>query len=288
MTKLLLCIGVQRAATTWLYRSLLQIDGVNGGVKKEVDFFRDEGRYCKGEDWYLSQFGQCRVGLDFTPEYLMSPSVLNRVQVFSKRHGVAVVPIVCLRNPLMRAASGLEKFYQDCGRKLSREHIIKYDLDGVIARSCIARQVALWLDAFPQCVFVSDDKRPRCKMGRIVTWSDVIGYEFEANTISTPMNATYGASVLARAARSCSAWLEKSSRGRAIKSGLTANSTVAKLFYQLTASNAGVEESLKLISEHPLLVQRLVDDLDDLGAIISDPFVDDWRSLITERKASNQ
>jgi hypothetical protein len=99
---MLIGIGVQKCATTWLYEILRDHPQVALSARKELDFF--SCRFDRGQAWYEAQFpvgGERRVRGEISPSYFLDPEVPGRI--------AACVPgahlLVALRDPVERALS---------------------------------------------------------------------------------------------------------------------------------------------------------------------------------------
>jgi len=111
-------IGAQKAATSWIYKCLLEHPEICGFPGKETYFFTREERYQKGLEYYASLFAHCdrnKIIGEFSTPYLTKDQVPERIK--------AVFPdvklIACLRDPVERAQSHIlhlesknEKFKQ--------------------------------------------------------------------------------------------------------------------------------------------------------------------------------
>ncbi len=99
-------IGVQKAATTWLYRNLIQHPEIHAAVRrsdrsrKELNFFNRY--YERGYEWYhgLFEFGPW-LNVDFSILYFANPGVPGRLH----RYNPDARLILLLRNPIDRAYS---------------------------------------------------------------------------------------------------------------------------------------------------------------------------------------
>ena len=98
-------IGVQKAATSWLFRCMLEHPEIRGaaagkGVDKELHFFNHE--YERGYTWYHRdfQFGPWKT-MEFTTLYFHDRNVPERI----KRYNPDARLILALRNPVDRAVS---------------------------------------------------------------------------------------------------------------------------------------------------------------------------------------
>lgn len=97
-----LIIGAEKAATTWLARSLAEHPEVFVPPEKELFFF--SSRFDRGLDWYAGHFrewsGEPRVG-EATPVYLSHPDAPSRI-----RETLGEIDLlVSLRHPVDRAYS---------------------------------------------------------------------------------------------------------------------------------------------------------------------------------------
>jgi hypothetical protein len=102
-----ICVGAQRAATTWLHNCLQEHPDISLPEGKELHFFN--AHYDKGLGWYESQFVSKRsikVYGEATPDYLHSKESLIRIQ----QHLPDTKIIVILRQPFDRAVSAYKLF----------------------------------------------------------------------------------------------------------------------------------------------------------------------------------
>lgn len=150
---LFLCVGAQKAGTTWLYNVLKHNNDIEFSTYKEIHYFdyvagqnkillrrivKDvksavvvRGGFCNNEmgekithfgrdivndNWYLSQFrGAAAYAADFTPEYaLLDVDGLRRVKRVSNKQKVLFI----MRDPVERSLSALQYFYQMRGGTL--------------------------------------------------------------------------------------------------------------------------------------------------------------------------
>lgn len=93
-------IGVQKAATSWLFQCLLEHPEIKVGKEKEVNFFNF--KYHFGYHWYhrLFEFGSWKTG-EFSTLYFWDKNVPERIHLY--RSDIKL--ILCLRNPVDRAYS---------------------------------------------------------------------------------------------------------------------------------------------------------------------------------------
>ena len=52
----LFIVGAQKAGTSALHNYLIKHPFVQGGVKKELNFFNHPEKYSRGKSWYHSQY----------------------------------------------------------------------------------------------------------------------------------------------------------------------------------------------------------------------------------------
>lgn len=96
-------IGVQKAATTWLFQCLKEHPEIRVPelrINKEINFFNRN--YIKGYTWYHRQFtfGPWKTG-EYSPLYFPDKNVAERVY----RYNPEIKLILSLRNPVDRAYS---------------------------------------------------------------------------------------------------------------------------------------------------------------------------------------
>ena len=107
-------VGVQKAATSSLYRMLVAHPAVAGGPEKEMRFFIDEDR-----DWAVPDYSEyaraakssaVTIAGDATPAYFFWPQALERMQ----RYDPQLRLLVTLRDPIERAVSqwSMERSYR--------------------------------------------------------------------------------------------------------------------------------------------------------------------------------
>ena len=102
-----ICIGAQRAATTWLHNCLQEHPEVYLPKEKELHFFN--AFYDRGWNWYESRFVKkngVKVCGEVTPDYLHSKESLIRIRQYLPD----VKIIIILRQPFDRAMSAYKLF----------------------------------------------------------------------------------------------------------------------------------------------------------------------------------
>jgi hypothetical protein len=157
LDNLLLCVGAQKAGTSWLYSVLRHEPEIEFSRFKEVHYFDFAGginhqmtrrtvalmadeiganadvllkavfedrqnasrilRAVCDDSWYCNQFqGNKKYAADFTPEYaLLTTSDFERVKSLSKNQKI----IFIMRDPVKRALSALQYFFQNKGKNIS-------------------------------------------------------------------------------------------------------------------------------------------------------------------------
>src|SRR6056297_3627604 len=173
-------IGVQKAATTFIFKKLAEHPEVCGSSKKEIHFFDKEYNYSKGIKFYHSFFQHCsdsKIKGEFTPRYIYHPKTASRI----KKHFPNVKLIVCLRNPIERARSHyfyslqqkgrLFYLYNSFGEAIRKDKIL-------IERGFYYKQLKRYFDLFPKenilVLFFEDLKsNPKNFIQKIYSFLDV-------------------------------------------------------------------------------------------------------------------
>ena len=158
-----LCIGIQKAGTSWLYRMIEQHPEVCVSQPKELHFFNRH--YDKGIGWYLSHFSRDKnskaVG-EFTPDYLWTrdkhiskpgleatPDIPARVaKNFPDLKFIAI-----LRNPVTRAISSY--FHHIGANRISPNRRISKvgDQWGILSMGHYAKHLEKWFQHFSRDQF---------------------------------------------------------------------------------------------------------------------------------------
>ncbi|MCK5026830.1 MAG: sulfotransferase domain-containing protein [Candidatus Pacebacteria bacterium] len=104
LSNIVIGIGAQKAATSWLFMCLDEHPDICTVPSKEVHFFSYLDRFEKGIGWYEKQFTHC-VGnvpkVEISTSYLSDPMAISRIARFYPHTKV----IVSFRNPVDRAIS---------------------------------------------------------------------------------------------------------------------------------------------------------------------------------------
>ncbi len=97
-------LGVQKGASSTLYRMLTEHPDVVGGPEKEMRFFLEDNRDWKNPDYseYVRPSGRrAKIAGDATPDYLFWPRALDRMAAYRPEMRVLAI----FRDPIERAAS---------------------------------------------------------------------------------------------------------------------------------------------------------------------------------------
>lgn len=170
-----LCIGTQKAGTTWLDAMLRQHPDVFIPASKELHFFSNNTIYQKGLGWYCDQFSdvgaETCVG-ECTPNYIrtvFAPNEMNSVISAQVPHRIQkVLPnvklLVSLRDPVDRAISAYYHFVTRgdlSPRKRLRDVM---HMKGVAAFGRYSENLQAWFECFEpdrfQILVYEEDIRP--------------------------------------------------------------------------------------------------------------------------------
>lgn len=156
-----ICIGIQKAGTSWLYSMLKQHPEVLVSEPKELHYFNRDVNYRKGWDWYLSHFqghGTEKAVGEMTPDYLWIREEHREVPGFVATPNVPkrmaeVLPdirlIAILRNPVTRAVSSY--FHHIGAARLSPNRRITEVGDewGILSMGYYADHLEHWYQYYP-------------------------------------------------------------------------------------------------------------------------------------------
>lgn len=152
-------IGVQKCASTWLYRILEDHPDVFVSEPKELDFF--SCHFVRGYQWYLEHFkngiGYKAVG-EISPSYFHCPDAPRRIRDFSESINI----ILTIRDPIERAYSQ----HLHCvrlgfvsGSDLSFESAVQTN-PTYVDQSRYSKHIDNWLRVFSKdqiCIFLLED-----------------------------------------------------------------------------------------------------------------------------------
>lgn len=131
---LFICLGVPKAATTWIHRQLEAHPEVSATSSKEINYW--SANYSRGPEWYISQFpkrGAPRVHAEVSVGYFGNKEALQRMAADLKN----VRFMVSLRNPYERA---LSHYWM----------MVRSGFDGSLADALIANPRILYFSLYAQ------------------------------------------------------------------------------------------------------------------------------------------
>lgn len=140
-------IGVQKSASTWVYRVLEDHPQVQVSTPKELNYF--SYNYNEGDDWYNGHFlgAEERVTGEISPSYFHRDVVLDRI----KKYNPDIKIIVTLRDPVGRAYSNhlhMIRVNQYLGEDLSFEKgMLAHEM--YLDQSRYFLHLSKWFDLFP-------------------------------------------------------------------------------------------------------------------------------------------
>ena len=105
-------IGAMKAASAWLFNSLVEHPEIARSNEKELHFFDIDVNYNKGIEFYRSHFSSDEITGEVTPSYLYDSRCPERIA----EHFPTVKLIACLRDPAQRAWSHYQYALQEQGR----------------------------------------------------------------------------------------------------------------------------------------------------------------------------
>jgi len=105
-------IGAMKAASSWLYNSLVEHPEIGCPKIKELHFFNNDANYKKGIDFYKSKFPEAKIIGELSPSYLFDSRSPARIA----EHFPDVKLFVCFRDPAQRAWSHYQYSLQQKGR----------------------------------------------------------------------------------------------------------------------------------------------------------------------------
>ena len=105
-------IGAQKAGTTWIQHALDSDSRICTSKEQEVHFFDRESVpdfevYCR----IFTASSECFASADVTPDYLDAPKILPALQEFQRSFSFDPKIVVILRDPVQRAFSAYQMFF---------------------------------------------------------------------------------------------------------------------------------------------------------------------------------
>ena len=188
-----ICIGIQKAGTSWLYSMLKQHPEVLVSEPKELHYFNREVNYRKGLDWYLSHFkgsGTVKAAGELTPDYLWIREEQKEIPGFEATPNVPermsqVLPdvrlIAILRNPVTRAVSSY--FHHIGAARLSPNRRISEvgDQWGILSMGYYAAHLEHWFRHYPperfQILIYEEDLAEDSRLGTLRSVFEHIGVD---------------------------------------------------------------------------------------------------------------
>jgi hypothetical protein len=113
-----LIIGVQKAATTTIFRNLCDHPNLLGPLEKELHFFDYNQNYSRGVAYYKNQFPlnwKRKTLIEATPRYLYDQESAQRIK---NTLGSEVKLIISLRDPIARAYSAWNMYLEQRNREV--------------------------------------------------------------------------------------------------------------------------------------------------------------------------
>jgi len=127
--KVLICPGVQKSGTTYLYELLQQYPEIKFSRRKEMHFFTRKINEEKLYNKFLKHFKNKKEGdilADFTPEYLPKFETIKKIHKTFKNN---VKFIIILRNPVNRAYSHFLMKYTKGKERRSFQECIESEIN---------------------------------------------------------------------------------------------------------------------------------------------------------------
>lgn len=169
-------IGIERSATSWIFKCLKQHPQICGASYKEIDFFNINEKYNQGISFYASYFSDCpddKLQGEFSPRYFFSPEVPRRI----KKHFPETKLICCLRNPIEKTYSlyNMKKSYDSLPHKSFEEFVRD---KRYFNRGFYYEPMKRFLELFPRdnvliLIYEEIEKNPRAFMQKIFEFLEV-------------------------------------------------------------------------------------------------------------------
>jgi hypothetical protein len=152
----IVCVGAQKAGTTWLFSQLSKHPKISTPRSKEINYFGNksssyansfEENYSRGLNWYRDQLNQQpgKLTCDFSPNYLWDSEVPKRIHSDAPSCKILIV----LREPVDRAFSqynhAKKTFY--VGAQFE-EALVRHP--DIWERSFYAEDIERFMELFPE------------------------------------------------------------------------------------------------------------------------------------------
>lgn len=133
----LFIVGAQKAGTSALHNYLIKHPQIQGGAKKELNFFNHPELYKKGLNWYHKQYKTVLfyqsnpINIDATPQYLDGTGIAQKIYDYNP----AAKIVILIREPASRAYSAWNMYRQfaelseEDKKTLVDRHISKDNVD---------------------------------------------------------------------------------------------------------------------------------------------------------------
>ncbi|MBO6658335.1 MAG: sulfotransferase domain-containing protein [Pseudomonadales bacterium] len=263
----IICIGAQRAGTTWLYR-VLKENGLRVGHQKEVDYFRYLGNYDRGFDWYVDQFPKSKGPLiDITPEYAIASEAPDLIE---RSFGLECKILFFVREPLSRIESAYQKHRRNGEINCSLEFFAKYDWDSCVQRSLYSDTIQRFSRFKKLEVLVYEDMRFDS-----IGWANKVAEIFELSPsvidVGKQFNPSLRSGGLASFLNPIYRPLSKFGGVRSLKSSLESLAVVNRLLYPEPSETNTLELPRSV-------VELLHQDRDKCSKLINRNLNDTWGS----------
>lgn len=264
------CVGAQRAGTTWLDEALRpHPDIILPSEVKETFFF--DRHYAKGLPWYASHFaapGPGQVVGEIGPSYLDEPGVADRIHAVSPECRILVI----LRHPVERAVS-LFHHYARKGKAPACFADAVAARPQIVSSSHYAQHLELWFakfgrDAVKVMLFEDLIADPQAAMAEVCGFIGVPPQGVRPPDEAVNQRTVAAFPVLARTGSSVAAWLRASRLHGLVNLG---KSLGLKRIYEGGSGPAPVSAA-----ERAALCEAFADDVTYVERLLSRR-LDDWR-----------
>jgi len=129
-------VGVQKSATTWVYKCLTEHPDVSPAKRKEVHYF--DFYYKKGEEWYHSFFDlNDKICGEISPYYIFKPQCPELIFEYNPD----IKLFVTLRHPTDRAVEQYQMEFNRGDTRLSFREAFYQDFRGIRKRGLYQEQL---------------------------------------------------------------------------------------------------------------------------------------------------